>query len=164
MLYLSICTNKRHRLINWYKWTFLSLYITICLDICNALTNTIIYIYIYIYIYKEPSICFQIFLVQAFNVVADSWKFSILLLHFLWDDWPNFMILGLNEQLQQELDFNLLKPDCHSWWISKMQSGRRNDTLKEWYAIKFCFKLGKNVTETYGMLKTALGAWIKHQF
>ena len=36
----------------------------------------------------------------------------------------------------------LLKPDCHSWWISKMQSGRE-DTLEEWYAIKFCFKFEK---------------------
>ena len=44
------------------------------------------------------------------------------------------------------------KADCHSWWISKMQSGRE----EEWYAINFCFKLGKNAaTETYGMLQTA---------
>ena len=35
-----------------------------------------------------------------------------------------------------------------------MQSGR-DDTLEERYAIKFCFKLGKNATETYGMLQTA---------
>ena len=35
-----------------------------------------------------------------------------------------------------------------------MQSGPE-DTLEERYAIKFCFKLGKNVTETYGMLQTA---------
>ena len=35
-----------------------------------------------------------------------------------------------------------------------MQSGRE-DTLEERYAIKFCFKFGKNVTETYGMLQTA---------
>ena len=35
-----------------------------------------------------------------------------------------------------------------------MQSGHE-DTLKERYAIKFCFKLGKNATETYGMLQTA---------
>ena len=35
-----------------------------------------------------------------------------------------------------------------------MQSGRK-DTLEERYAIKFCFKLGKNATETYGMLQTA---------
>ena len=35
-----------------------------------------------------------------------------------------------------------------------MQYGRE-DTLEERYAIKFCFKLGKNATETYGMLQTA---------
>ena len=35
-----------------------------------------------------------------------------------------------------------------------MQSGRE-DTLEERYAIKFCFKHGKNSTETYGMLQTA---------
>ena len=35
-----------------------------------------------------------------------------------------------------------------------MQFGRE-DTVEEWYAIKFCFKVGKNATETYGMLQTA---------
>ena len=64
------------------------------------------------------------------------------------------MISRSNEQLQQKLEYTLLKPDCHSWWISKMQSGRE-DTLEERYAIKFCFKLGKKTTETYGMLQTA---------
>ena len=78
----------------------------------------------------------------------------MLLLYILWDDWPIFMISGSNEQLQQQLEYTLLKPDCHSCWISKMLSGRK-DTLEEWYAIKFCFKLGKNATETYGMLQTA---------
>ena len=38
-----------------------------------------------------------------------------------------------------------------------MQSGRE-DTLEERYATKFCFKLGKNATETYGMLQTAFAA------
>ena len=64
------------------------------------------------------------------------------------------MISGLNKKLQQLLEYTLLKPDCHSWWISKLQSGRE-DTLEERYAIKICFKLGKNATETYGMLQTA---------
>ena len=64
------------------------------------------------------------------------------------------MISGSNEQLQQELEYTQLKTDCHSWWISKMQAGRQ-DTLEEWYAIKFCFKLGKNAREMYGMLQTA---------
>ena len=62
------------------------------------------------------------------------------------------MISGSNQLLQQQLEYTLLKPDCHSCWISKMQS----DTLEEWYAIKFYFKLGKNdTTEMYGMLQTA---------
>ena len=99
-------------------------------------------------------ITFQTFFVQAFKIVVDSWKFSMLLLYVLWDGWPIFMISGSNEQLQQQLEYTLLKPDCHSWQISKMQSGHEY-TLEEQYAIKFCFKLGKNTTETYGMLQTA---------
>ena len=80
------------------------------------------------------------------------------LLYILWDDWPIFMIIGSNEQLQQQLEYTLLNPDCHSWWISKMQSGRE-DTLEERYAIKFCFKLGKNATETYRMLRASVFEW-----
>ena len=102
-------------------------------------------------IYEVHMISFQTFFVWVFKIGADSWKFTMLLLYLLWDDWPIFMISGSNEQLQQQLEYTLLKPDCHSWWISKMQS----DNLEEWYAIKFCFKLGKNATETYGMLQTA---------
>ena len=98
---------------------------------------------------KSSQIVFEL----AFKIVVDSWKFTILLLYILWDDWPIFMISGSNKQLQQESEYTLLKPDCHNWWISKMHSGRR-DTLEERYAIKFCFKLGKNSTETYGMLQT----------
>ena len=64
------------------------------------------------------------------------------------------MISRSNEQLHQELEYTLLKPDYHSWLISKLQSGRE-DTLEEQYAIKFCFKLGKNTTETFVMLQNA---------
>ena len=64
----------------------------------------------------------------------------MLLLYILWDDWPIIMIPSSNEQLQQQLEYTLLKPECHNWWISKMQSGRE----EERYAITFCFKLGKN--------------------
>ena len=78
----------------------------------------------------------------------------MLLPYILWDDWSIFMISVSNEQLQQQLEYTLLKPHFHSWWISKIQYGRE-DTLEERYAIKFCFKLGKNATETYGMLQTA---------
>ena len=45
------------------------------------------------------------------------------ILFFERDDWLIFMISGLNEQLQQEVEYTLLTPDCYSWWISKLQSG-----------------------------------------
>ena len=106
--------------------------------------------------YVVYSISFQTFFVQAFKIVVDSWKVTMLLLYILSDDWPIFMISASNQQLQQQLEYTLLKPDCHSWWISKMQS-EREDTLEERYAIKFCFKLGQNPTETYGMFQTAFG-------
>ena len=92
--------------------------------------------------YVVYSIGFQTIFVQAFEIVVDSWKFTKLLLYTLWDDWLIFMISDSNEQLQQQLEYTLLKRNCHSWWISKMQSGRE-DTLEERYAIKFCFKLEK---------------------
>ena len=73
-----------------------------------------------------------------------------------------FMISGSNKQLQQHLEYILLKPDCHSWWISKMQSRRE----EERYAIKFCFKLRKMAQkrmECFRLLFDHL-VWIEHQF
>ena len=75
----------------------------------------------------------------------------MLLLYILWDEWPIFRISGSNEQLQTQLGYTLLKPDCHSWWISKMQSWRE-DILEGRYAIKFCFKPLEHLP------------WIEHQF
>ena len=77
------------------------------------------------------------------------------------------MISASNEQLQQQLEYTLLKPECHSWWISKRQS-EREDTLEERYAIKFCFKLEKKKMlrkrmECSKLLLEHL-AWIEHQF
>ena len=95
----------------------------------HTLTSTHIHIHIHIFkriqtltfeqihTYVVPSISFQLFLVQAFRIVIDSWKFSMLLLFILWDDWPIFRISGSNEQLQQKLEYTLLKPDCHSCWM-----------------------------------------------
>ena len=97
-------------------------------------------------------------------MAIDSWKFSILLLYTLWDDWSIFMISGLNKQLQLQLEYTLLKPDCYGWWISKMQSGSE-DTLEEQYAMQFCFKLEKmsqKRMECYTLLLDHL-AWIEHQ-
>ena len=36
--------------------------------------------------------------VKAFKIVLDSWKFTMLLLYILWDDWLIFMISPSNEQ------------------------------------------------------------------
>ena len=108
------------------------------------------------------TISFQTFIEWAFKIALDSRKFRLLLLYILWEDWTIFMISGSDELLQLELEYTLLKPDCHSWWISKIQSV----TLEERYAIKICFKHGKNDTETYGMLHAVFDhfAWIEHQF
>ena len=103
---------------------------------------------------------FSDFFVQAFKIVVDSWKFSIL-----WDDWPIFMISGSNEQLQQQLEYTQLKPDCHRWWISKRQYGRQ-DTLEERYAINSVLNLEKmpqKRMECFRLLFDHL-AWIEHQF
>ena len=54
---------------------------------------------------------FPDFLVQVFKIVIDSWTFSMLLLYILWDDYPIFMISGLNEQLQQQLEYTLIATD-----------------------------------------------------
>ena len=48
------------------------------------------------------------FFIQIFKIVVDTWKFSMLLLYILWDDWPIFRISGSNEQLLQEFKYTLL--------------------------------------------------------
>ena len=42
------------------------------------------------------------FFVQAFKIVVDTAKLSMLLLYILRDDWLIFMISASNEQLQQK--------------------------------------------------------------
>ena len=94
------------------------------------------------------SIRFQTFLYRHLKL-SKTWKFTMLLLY-------------IAEQLQQQLEYTLLKPDRHCWGISKMQSGRE----EERYAIKFCFKLGKmpqKRMECFRLLLEHL-AWIEHQF
>ena len=107
-------------------------------------------------------ISFQTFFELAFKFVVDFWTFSMLSLYILWDDWPIFMISCSKEQLQQQLEYTLLKLDCHCWWISKMQF----DTLEEQYAIKICFKLRKRPQKPMQFFRLLLEhlTWIDHQF
>ena len=44
---------------------------------------------------QEPLNKFPDFFVQAFKIFVDSWKISMLLL-YIWDDWPIFMISASN--------------------------------------------------------------------
>ena len=78
------------------------------------------------------------------------------------DDWSIFKISASNQQLQPQLEYTLLKSDCHSWWISKMQS----DTLEERYAVKFYFKLGKMPQKRMECIKLLLEhlGWIENLF
>ena len=104
-------------------------------------TNSCLYIYIKS-IYVVHSISFQTFLYRHLKLVQ-TLENSVSYCYASYEMTDQFfMISSSNEQLQQELEYTLLKPDCHSWRISKMQSEREN-TLEERYVIKFCFKLGK---------------------
>ena len=99
-------------------------------------------------IYVVHSICFQTFfctgiynyrkLLKIQYVIVMRWLTKFYDFRFYW---TATAAIGIQPT----------KARCHSWWISKMQS----DTLEERYAIKLYFKLGKNVTETNGMLQTA---------
>ena len=99
-----------------------------------------------------PSISFQTFLYRHLKL-SQTLENSLCYCYTSYEMTDQMNKWLTNEQLQQELEYTLLKPDCHSWWNSKIQSGRE-DTLEKRYAIEFCFKLGKNATETYGMLQT----------
>ena len=61
------------------------------------------------------TINFRTFFVRTFKIVVDPGKLSMFLQYMLLDDGPIFMISASNEQLQQQLEYTLLKPDCHSW-------------------------------------------------
>ena len=57
---------------------------------------------------------FPEFFVQAFKFGVDSWKFSMLSLYTVWDNWLIFMIPDSKEQQQQELENTLRQPDFHN--------------------------------------------------
>ena len=144
--------NERYQFLHWFN----------CAKINNKdeIFNNVV-----------SSISFQILFLQAFKIIVDSWEFTMLLLYILWDDWQIIMILGSNEQLQQQLEYILRKPDCHCWWISKIRYGRE-DTLEERYTIKFCIKLGKchrnvwNASDCFStiLLESSISFWVAKRF
>ena len=107
-VHIYIYMYKQERI---YMYIYIYIYACVCLCVCVCVCEWVqLYIYIYIYIHG------------AFNKFSDFFLYShlrFLLLYILWDHWPILMISASNEQLQQELEYTLLKPNCHSWWISK---------------------------------------------
>ena len=72
------------------------------------------------------------------------------------------MISVSNEQLQQQLEYSLLKPDCHNWWISKMQSDNLENDM-QLNSVLNLEKMPQKCMECFRLLLEHL-AWIKHQF
>ena len=74
--------------------------------------------------------------VQAFKIVLDSWKFSMLLLYRLWDDWPIFMISGSNEHLQQEIEIHPTKA-----WLSQLVNFKNAIWTWGLFRRMICYKI-----------------------
>ena len=81
-----------------------------------------------------------------------------------------FIAIHLMRWLNNFYDFRFNESHSRKWNTPYesliVAAGGFQDTLEERYAIKFCFKVGKTTSETYGILRTAycLFAWIDHQF
>ena len=104
--------------------------------------------------YVVYSISFQTFFVQVSKILVNSWKFSMLLQYIVWDDWPISIISGSNEQLQQELEYTLLKPDCHSWWFKEgTESVRDNERCGRSKEVRTLELIGQKVRVRVTMLR-----------
>ena len=110
--------------------------------------------YIYIYIYVMPSISFQTYFVLAFKIVVDTWKLSMLLLYMRW--LTNFYDFRFKSTAISAIGIH------PTFWFSQLVNFKNAiwtwGHSEERCVIKFCFKLGNNATETYGMPQTAFGA------
>ena len=85
------------------------------------------------HLFVMPSIIFLAFLVHAFKIVVNSWKFIMLMLSILWNDWA---ILWFQVQMNSYRNWNTPNKSLIVIY-GEFQKEER-------YAIKLCFKLGKN--------------------
>ena len=134
----------------------------------------------------------QTVFVQAFKIVVDSWKFTMLLLYILWDDWPIFMIynwrrllkihyviaIHLMRWLTKFYDFRFkwtataaigIHPT--KAWLSQLGNfknaiwkwGHFRRTICNKILFKTWIKLSQKRMECFKLLLEHL-AWIEHQF
>ena len=75
------------------------------------------YLSIYLSIYQRDGFNkFPDFFVHAFKIVVDTWKIQYIIAIHLMRWLINFYDF-YDKQLQQQLEYTQLKPDCHSCWI-----------------------------------------------
>ena len=79
-----------------------------------------------------------------------------------WWWWWSLYILWLTNfydfRLKSTATAEIGKHPTKAWLSQLVNFKNTNWHFRRTYAIKFCFKLGKGATETYGMLHTAFGA------
>ena len=112
----------------------------------------------FIHIYVVHSISFQTFLHRHLKL-SNTLENSLYYCNTSYEMTDQFL------WFLQQLEYTLLKSDCQSWWVSKVQSGRE-DTLEEQYAIRLCFELRKMPQKPWECFRLLFDhlAWIEHQF
>ena len=92
---------------------------------------------------------------QAFKIFVDSWKTIMLLLYILWG-LTNFYDFRFKWTATAAIEIDPTKS-----WLSQMMNFKNAiwtwGQFRRTICNKILFKLGKNATETYGMLHTAFG-------
>ena len=107
----------------------------------------------WLYIYVVHSISFQTFFVQAFKIVVDSWKSTVIAIHLM--RWlTNFYDFRFKWTVTAAIGIHPTK-SCLSQLVNFQNVIWH---FRKTICIKLCFKLGKKATEMYGMLQTAFGA------
>ena len=108
---------------------------------------------------------FPDFFVQAFKIVIDAWKFSILLLYILWDDWPFFYDFRFKWTATAVIGIHPTKA-----WLSQLVNfknviwtwGHFRRTICNKIVLKL-ERMPQKHKECFRLLLEHL-AWIKHQF
>ena len=93
------------------------------------------------------------FFIQAFKIVVDSWKFTMLLLYILWDDWPIFYDFRFKWTPIAGIGIHPTKA-----WLSQLANFWTWGHFRWTICNKILFQTWKNAPETYGMLQTTFGA------
>ena len=120
-------------------------------------------------IYMVPSICLQTFWYRHL-ILLQTLKNSVCYCYKSFEMTDQFcMISGSNQLLQQQLEYTLLKPDCHSWWISKNVIWHFRRTICNKILFYTCKKCHWNVWNASYCFSTILyessirGIWVAYE-